>query len=143
MCSEFGCYFWSGTQIWKADKFSCEISIFFFFLIAKINLFLSFNIKFRIQFKVLLFVYKSVAGLAPSYLSDLLSFDVTNRPLRSSNSQNDCSWYLSLKLKGDCAFSVAAPKLWNNLPSYVRSAFFKSTALYSLFVDPVVIKCAI
>lgn len=25
-----------------------------------------------------------------------------------------------LKLKGDCAFSIAAPRLWNELPAYVR-----------------------
>ncbi len=29
------------------------------------------SIEFRIQFKVLLFVYKSMVGLSPSYLSDL------------------------------------------------------------------------
>ena len=43
------------------------------------------------------------------------------------------------KLKGDCAFAVAAPKLWNVLPLHIRQAaslpVFKSllkTHLYAL-----------
>ncbi len=63
-------------------------------------------IEFWIQFKVLLFVYKSMAGLAPSYLSDLLSYHVTNRPLRSSNSFLLSVPMTRLKLKGGvCIFS--------------------------------------
>ncbi len=42
-------------------------------------------VQYRIQFKILLFVYKSLTGLAPNYLSDLLSHYHTIRPLRSSN----------------------------------------------------------
>lgn len=42
-------------------------------------------IEYRVQFKVLLFVYKSLTGLGLNYLSDLLSHYQTNRPLRSSN----------------------------------------------------------
>ncbi len=38
-------------------------------------------VEYRIQFKILLFVYKSLTGLAPNYLSDLLSHYHTIRPL--------------------------------------------------------------
>ncbi len=80
-------------------------------------------IEYRIQFKILLFVYKSLTGLAPNYLSDLLSHYHTNRPLRSTNSLLLLSVPKTrLKLKGDRPFSVAAPQLWNNLPLYLRSA---------------------
>ncbi len=80
-------------------------------------------IEYRIQFKILLFVYKSLTGLAPNYLSDLLSHYHTNRPLRSTNALLLLSVPKTcLKLKGDRPFSVAAPQLWNNLPLYLRSA---------------------
>ncbi len=39
-------------------------------------------IEYRIQLKILLFVYKSLTGLAPNYLSDLLSHYHTNRPFK-------------------------------------------------------------
>lgn len=42
-------------------------------------------VKFRIQFKVLLIVFKCLNGLAPSYLSKLLQPHTTVRALRSSN----------------------------------------------------------
>ncbi len=67
------------------------------------------KVEYRIQFKILLFVYKSLTGLAPNYLSDLLSHYHTNRPLRSTNALLLSVPKTRLKLKGDQAFSVAAP----------------------------------
>lgn len=61
-------------------------------------------IEHRIQFKVLLFVYKSLTGLAPNYLCDLLPHYQTNRPLRSSNTLLLSVPKTRLKLKGDWAF---------------------------------------
>ncbi len=94
-------------------------------------------IEYRIQFKILLFVYKSLTGLAPNYLSDLLSHYHTNRPLRSTNALLLSVPKTRLKLNGDRAFSVAAPQLWNNLPLYLRSAtslrVFKSSVKTYLF----------
>ena len=43
-------------------------------------------IRCRIEYKVLLYVYKIVYGLAPSYLSDLLDIYTPGRSLRSQNS---------------------------------------------------------
>ena len=40
----------------------------------------------RITFKILLFVFKSLNGLAPFYLSDLISTYVPSRSLRSASS---------------------------------------------------------
>ncbi len=79
-------------------------------------------VKYRIHFKSLLFVYKGLHGLAPSYISDLLFYCNASRELRSNSSLQLTVPRTRLKLKGDRAFSVAAPQLWNNLPSYIRSA---------------------
>ncbi len=79
-------------------------------------------VKYRIHFKSLLFVYKGLHGLAPSYISDLLFYCNASRELRSNSSLKFTVPRTRLKLKGDRAFSVAAPQLWNNLPSYIRSA---------------------
>ncbi len=42
--------------------------------------------KHRIDFKILLITYKALNGLAPQYLSELLSHYSPSRPLRSQNS---------------------------------------------------------
>ena len=75
--------------------------------------------KYRIQFKLLLLVFKALNGLAPSYLSDKLSYKPVCK-LRFS-----CQYLLvvprsNLKSYGDRCFSVAGPKLWNSLPKKLR-----------------------
>ena len=74
-------------------------------------------IQYKIQFKLLLLIYKSLHGLAPSYLSDKLSLR-PNKGLRSDNQLllNVPVSTLRLKFYGDRAFSVAGPTLWNALP---------------------------
>lgn len=42
-------------------------------------------VAFRIDFKILVFVFKALNGLGPPYLSDLLSVRNQNRALRSAN----------------------------------------------------------
>lgn len=42
-------------------------------------------VQHRIHFKILLFVYKTLNDLAPSYLSELLSYQQSSRSLRSSD----------------------------------------------------------
>ena len=91
----------------------------------------------RIIFKLLLLCYKSLHGLAPTYLSELLTQYIPKRLLRSSSN------YLLTVPKsrkysfGDRAFSSAAPKLWNNLPLYIKTAesvdIFKSKLKTYLF----------
>lgn len=96
-------------------------------------------VKFRIDFKILLFVYKALSGLAPQYISDLIVPYSPSRVLRSTDQRLLKVPRCSLKSKGDRAFSVVGPKLWNSLPFHVRSApsvtTFKSylkTYLFSL-----------
>eukprot|EP00057_Strongylocentrotus_purpuratus_P002322 XP_003724284.1 PREDICTED: uncharacterized protein LOC100888279 [Strongylocentrotus purpuratus] len=80
----------------------------------------------RIQFKVLLLTYKARNGLAPAYINGLISTKVQTSSIRLRSSS---SVHLQLSSGprthtryGDRAFSVCAPKLWNNLPVSVRES---------------------
>ena len=81
-------------------------------------------VRFRIDYKVLLITYKALNGIAPSYISDLINVKVSHRySLR--NSQELLLQTPSVKTLvtlGDRSFSLAAPKLWNNLPNSIRNA---------------------
>jgi len=78
-------------------------------------------VVYRIQYKVLLHVYRALNGLSPEYLASALERYVPSRQLRST----DC---LLLKVPhtkhrwGDRAFSKVGPVLWNGLPLTVRGA---------------------
>ena len=74
----------------------------------------------RINFKILLFTYKIVNGLAPSYLSDLLVPYAPIRALRSGEKLLFCQPSYRLKTYGFRAFSVCAPNLWNKLPMDIK-----------------------
>ncbi len=96
-------------------------------------------VHFRVQFKILLFVFKALKNQAPSYLKDLLIPLSSTRHLRSTDRALLSVPRSRLKTKGDRAFSVNAPRLWNQLPLDCRLApsitIFKSrlkTYLFSL-----------
>ncbi len=78
--------------------------------------------KHSIDFKILLITYKALNGLAPQYLSELLSHYSPSRPLRSQNSGHLIIPRISKSTAGGRSFSYLAPKLWNNLPNSVREA---------------------
>ena len=75
----------------------------------------------RIQFKILMLVYRAIHHLAPKYMQDSLIMYRPTRSLRSSNSlflqvpRTVHSW-------GDNAFSHMGPTLWNRLPISLRNA---------------------
>ena len=79
-------------------------------------------VVFRIDFKILLFVFKSRNNLAPAYISDLVSPYTPSRNLRSSDQLLLDTITPRLVTEGNRAFSVRAPFLWNNLPLEVRQA---------------------
>ncbi|CAL9704696.1 unnamed protein product [Knipowitschia caucasica] len=79
-------------------------------------------VAFRIKFKMLLLVFKSLHDLAPSYLTDLLTLHTPGRALRSSDQLLLHCPRSRLKTRGDRAFAVAGPKLWNALPYSIRAA---------------------
>ncbi len=72
-------------------------------------------IKHFINLKILI-TYKALNGLAPHYLSELLSYNNPPRPLRSQNSGHLIIPRISKSTAGGRSFSYLSPKLWNNLP---------------------------
>uniref|UniRef100_A0A669DR24 Reverse transcriptase domain-containing protein n=1 Tax=Oreochromis niloticus TaxID=8128 RepID=A0A669DR24_ORENI len=81
----------------------------------------------RVHFKILMFVFKCLNGLAPTYLSELLHPYSPPRSLRSADKLLLEVPRSKRKLRGDRAFSIAAPNLWNNLPQHIREAPSLST----------------
>lgn len=79
-------------------------------------------IKKRIIYKILLLTYKSLKGLAPDYLKDLLDQYVPTRTLRSGSKHLLCVPRVRTKNYGERAFSFCGPKLWNDLPSSIKQA---------------------
>lgn len=94
-------------------------------------------VSFRIDFKILLFVFKALNGLAPFYLTELLCVRNPCRALRSTNQLLLEVPRARLKHWGDRAFSVAGPRLWNKLPPDMRAltdfGLFKSRLKTYLF----------
>ena len=90
-----------------------------------------------INLKIVLITYKSINDMAPEYLSELVSIRKSYRKLRSSSQILLRVPVSRLKSYGDCAFSVAAPTLWNRLPADIRNASslenFKSVLKTHLF----------
>ena len=77
-------------------------------------------VAFRIDFKILLIAFKAQRGLAPPYISELLSPYIPPRDLRSSGKGLLEVRTASYVTKGQRAFAVNAPNLWNALPERIR-----------------------
>ena len=98
-------------------------------------------VKYRIIFKVLLITFKAIHGLAPVYISELISIrdvSLSRYCLRLTNSLTlNYPALKSRKTLGDRSFFVAAPKLWNELPNDIRDLnsinSFKTTIKTYLF----------
>ena len=79
-------------------------------------------VVFRIDFKILLLVYKALNDLAPSYLRDCLDKYVPGRPLRSSSADLLTVPTMSYVKYGKTAFCFYGPTAWNKLPIHIRQA---------------------
>lgn len=79
-------------------------------------------VNYRIIFKILLITYKALNDLAPSYVRDLLTPYTPSRQLRSSSKELLSIPHFNLKTYGARSFSVAAPTLWNTLPSDIKNS---------------------
>ena len=94
--------------------------------------------KYRVVFKILLLTFKAIHKLAPTYISDLVSLKDTGGwyHLRSNNGKLlNIPPYKSFSTLGDRSFCMAAPKLWNELPLFIRNissvnAFKKTLKTY-------------
>ena len=72
----------------------------------------------RIEFKILLIVFKSLNGLAPEYLSSLVTYNNI-----SGSRVPTLRTYIPKSKLGCRAFIFIAAKLWNNLPTDIRSCY--------------------
>ncbi|XP_074533220.1 uncharacterized protein LOC141796151 [Halichoeres trimaculatus] len=92
---------------------------------------------FRIDFKVLLMVFKCLRGLGPSYLSELLLPYEPSRTLRSSGTGLLIIPKARTRTYGEASFQHYGPRLWNSLPEDLRAAenvhIFKSRLKTHLF----------
>ena len=84
-------------------------------------------VHFRIHFKILLFVCKSLNDLAPQYITEIIHVYTPPRALRSADQLRLVVPKSRQKNRGDPAFSVVAPKLWNELPTHVKMALTLDT----------------
>ena len=76
-------------------------------------------VHLRIHYKIILLTFKTLNGLAPSYLFDILTLHNSSYNTRSASS-NLLVIPRTRTAYGDRAFSVAAPTLWNALPEDIR-----------------------
>ncbi len=102
------------------------------------NLYIGYLCILKIELKILLYVFKSINNLAPSYLSDQLYPYNPTRNLRSGDQRLlsvPRSW---LKHRRDRAFAVAGPMLWNSHPAYIRLAqsltVFKLSLTFTFYI---------
>ncbi|MCI5136711.1 MAG: hypothetical protein D3920_16960 [Candidatus Electrothrix sp. AW2] len=89
-------------------------------------------VSFRIDFKVLLLVYKSLHSHAPEYITDMFSRYTPSRSLMSSGTELLTVPKARTKRHGEAAFSFYAPNLWNTLPEYLRMAETVETFKHAL-----------
>ena len=94
-------------------------------------------VRQRIEFKLLLLVFRAVHHLCPVYLSSLVIPYIPTRTQRSADQQLLTIPRYHLERYGRRAFSVAGPTLWNALPPAIRQAnsvaVFKSLLKTHLF----------
>ena len=80
-------------------------------------------VKFRVDFKIALLVYKALHGMAPGYIMELL----LEKPNCCYQLRSDDQGLLFIpktraKTLGDRAFVHAAPSIWNMLPYGIRNS---------------------
>ena len=99
-------------------------------------------VNLRIRFKVLLFVFKAIHGIAPSYISDLILVKPNSSYNLRSSSAGILLAFPSRKIKLTIryrSFSVAASTLWNKLPRELRDLedfnSFKQKLKTHLFIE--------
>lgn len=76
----------------------------------------------RIEYKILILTYRAIHQDAPNYIQDMLHVYTPRRNLRSQYQLSLVTPCMRTKTFGDKSFRVAAPKLWNNLPSDIKEA---------------------
>jgi hypothetical protein len=96
------------TRTWKYEHITPVLMVLQWLRVEK-----------RITYKILLLTYKSLNGMAPKYLSNLLHHYNPTRQLRSASKHLLISPKVNLKSYGKITFKSASPRLWNSLPEDV------------------------
>ncbi|KAI5085961.1 hypothetical protein C0J45_3263, partial [Silurus meridionalis] len=78
-------------------------------------------VRYRVENKLLLFVFKAINGLAPAYLTELLTVYHPARTLHCSGHTSLVTPKYRCKKFSGRSFAVQGPKLWNALPAHIRS----------------------
>ena len=94
-------------------------------------------VQYRSHYKILLYTYKALHGLAPSYLAELIQRYCPTRSLRSESKSLLVVPKTLTFTYGSRCFSQSAATLWNPLPDHVKDAKslsqFKSNLKTHLF----------
>lgn len=92
----------------------------------------------RVDYKVLVYVFKAIHAEAPEYLCDLLTVYQQTRSLRSASCVSLVVPRTKTVTYGDRHFGSAAAKLWNSLPAELRNTStlngFKKALKTHLFI---------
>lgn len=91
--------------------------------------------EYRPQYKILLYTYKALNGMAPGYIGDMITRYKPTRQLRSQTRGLLVTPKTRTKTYGVRCFSSAAPLLWNALPNSIKtcstlSSFKKNVKTY-------------
>ena len=96
-------------------------------------------VHYRVRYKIILTVFKALNGLAPEYITALLTRYTPHRQLRSQDQNLLVVPDYRLKSFGGRSFSSVAPRLWNELPQHMRKidtlAAFKVALKTHLFKE--------
>ena len=79
-------------------------------------------VKSRITFKIILITFQCLNSMAPDYLNDSLIKYTPSRNLRSAKKYLLQCPVTQTKFYGERSFVHAAPSLWNNMPSHLKSS---------------------
>lgn len=78
-------------------------------------------VEYRVKYKVLLYTFKALNGLAPQYICDLVEEYRPTRTLRSSTQSLLVVPSCRTATYGSRSFIVSAPTLWNSLPNELKA----------------------
>ena len=96
-------------------------------------------IRQRIDFKILVLVFKSIHHQTPQYISDMLQEQSNIRRLRSNSlsSHRFVEFRTQCSTFADRSFSCYGPRIWNQLPEHIKCAgsidIFKRLLKHHLF----------
>ena len=79
-------------------------------------------VEYRPKFKILLYTFKALHHIAPTYIQELVAVYQPRRSLRSENSLTLTVPKVRTATYGERCFNKSAAVLWNNLPMFVKKS---------------------